>query len=34
MAKYNPMKSNIVQAGIVFIIIAAIVLAYVVGTIK
>ncbi|MEK7633713.1 MAG: hypothetical protein AAB437_02615 [Patescibacteria group bacterium] len=30
--KYNPIKSNIIQMGVVFIIIAAIVLAYVAGT--
>lgn len=30
-AKYNPMKSNVIQVGVVFIIVAALVLVYVAG---
>ena len=32
--KYNPMKSNIIQMGVVIIIIAALVLAYTAGMMK
>ncbi|KKP37468.1 MAG: hypothetical protein UR23_C0003G0003 [Candidatus Roizmanbacteria bacterium GW2011_GWA2_32_13] len=32
--KYNPMKSNVIQMGVVFIIIAALVLVYAAGVMK
>jgi len=32
--KYNPMKSNVIQMGVVIIIIAALILAYTAGMMK
>jgi len=32
--KYNPMKSSVIQMGVVFIVIAALVLAYTAGIMK